>query len=333
MLLPAVVAAATAMSASDAAASNTDPRWDGRGYTSHAVRYQRVREVPSRSRKRIGRSGIRRAGLRQRRALSRRRAREAAGYSRRVRRPAARTRVQARYRRASPALLEGRSLVAGHPRFPEAGRVASSRRQAGALAAPRCKTTHPNVFAFVLGSLLQGFQHSEPAMVEGAWPHCRGASHPQTTWRRASHGPVGQRGASAPWDWSDPADWSIHWRASESCLASPLRAILDMIADEFGPLTVNSTCRSPNHNRRVGGAPRSYHLTGNAVDFRVRDRYGEVLSFLKKMRTVGGVSHYGAGVFHIDTGPRRTWRPGSWSRSWGRGRARARMARRGSVIR
>jgi uncharacterized protein YcbK (DUF882 family) len=86
-----------------------------------------------------------------------------------------------------------------------------------------------------------------------------------------------------------------------------LRAILGQVAAAFGPLTVNSTCRSPSHNRRVGGAPRSYHLTGNAVDFRVRGSYGSVLAFLSRQHTVGGLKHYGGGVFHIDTGPRRTW--------------------------
>jgi uncharacterized protein YcbK (DUF882 family) len=57
----------------------------------------------------------------------------------------------------------------------------------------------------------------------------------------------------------------------------------------------------------VGGAPRSFHLTGNAVDFRVAGSYGRVLAFLSRLRSVGGLKHYGRGVFHIDTGPRRTW--------------------------
>jgi uncharacterized protein YcbK (DUF882 family) len=86
-----------------------------------------------------------------------------------------------------------------------------------------------------------------------------------------------------------------------------LQTVLAQVASNFGPLTVNSTCRSARHNRRVGGAPRSYHLTGNAVDFRVGGSYGQVLAFLARLRTVGGLKHYGRGVFHIDTGPRRTW--------------------------
>ena len=32
-----------------------------------------------------------------------------------------------------------------------------------------------------------------------------------------------------------------------------------------GPLAVNSVCRTPEHNRNVGGHPRSLHLTENPV--------------------------------------------------------------------
>jgi hypothetical protein len=51
------------------------------------------------------------------------------------------------------------------------------------------------------------------------------------------------------------------------------------------------------------------------VDFRVRGDFAKVHAFLERMRTVGGLAHYGGGVFHIDTGPRRTWAPGSWRRA------------------
>jgi hypothetical protein len=99
----------------------------------------------------------------------------------------------------------------------------------------------------------------------------------------------------------------IAWVASAACLASPLRAVLTQIAANFGPVRVNSTCRSRRHNARVGGARRSYHLTGNAADFRVAGGVKEVYAFLRASRSVGGLKHYGFGLFHIDTGPRRTW--------------------------
>ncbi len=221
-----------------------------------------------------------------------------------------------------------RSLVATHPLTPDPTGAASHQGFAGSIllgagsAAPRCRSggAHANTFALMLASFGRNFQASEPAMVGGEWPHCRGATHPQSSWRLASLGPT----LPAPGPGPSPLEpgWPIHWRASASCLAVPLRSVLDRVAAQFGPLTVNSTCRSRRHNAHVGGAPRSYHLGGNAVDFRVRSHYGEVLAFLRRMRTVGGLSHYGNGVFHIDTGPRRSWGPSSW------GRNRIRTARR-----
>lgn len=100
---------------------------------------------------------------------------------------------------------------------------------------------------------------------------------------------------------------AIRWVASSGCLNSGLRSVVASVAANFGPVTVNSTCRNRRHNARVGGAKRSHHLTGNAVDFRVRGNWRAVWAFLRSNGVVGGVKHYGRGLFHIDTGPRRTW--------------------------
>lgn len=98
----------------------------------------------------------------------------------------------------------------------------------------------------------------------------------------------------------------IAWRANASCLAGNLRSIVASVAASFGGVTVNSTCRSRTHNRRVGGASRSWHLTGNAVDFRVRGAsIASVAAYLRA--NVGGFKHYGGGLFHIDNGPRRSF--------------------------
>lgn len=98
----------------------------------------------------------------------------------------------------------------------------------------------------------------------------------------------------------------IVWRASSSCLAGNLRSIVASVAANFGSVTVNSTCRSAARNRRVGGAKRSWHLTGNAVDFRVRGSIGGVFAHLRSV-VGGGLKHYGGGLFHIDNGPRRSF--------------------------
>jgi hypothetical protein len=100
----------------------------------------------------------------------------------------------------------------------------------------------------------------------------------------------------------------ISWAANSGCLNSSLRAVIVQVANTFGPVTVNSTCRSRRHNSRVGGARHSHHLSGNAVDFRVRGASARsVYAFLRSHASVGGLKLYRRGFFHIDAGSRRTW--------------------------
>lgn len=100
---------------------------------------------------------------------------------------------------------------------------------------------------------------------------------------------------------------NVSWVASASCLDGGLRSIVASIAANYGPVTVNSTCRSAARNRAVGGAGKSYHLSGDAVDFRVHGNVSAVYAALRSNGGVGGLKHYGGGLFHIDTGPRRSW--------------------------
>ncbi len=100
---------------------------------------------------------------------------------------------------------------------------------------------------------------------------------------------------------------SVNWTADAGCLNGTLRGIVGSLASNFGPVTVNSTCRSKSHNRSVGGAPKSYHLDGEAVDFRIHSNISAAYASLRDNGNVGGLKHYGGGLFHIDTGPRRSW--------------------------
>ncbi|MGE0699598.1 MAG: D-Ala-D-Ala carboxypeptidase family metallohydrolase [Hyphomicrobiaceae bacterium] len=97
----------------------------------------------------------------------------------------------------------------------------------------------------------------------------------------------------------------VRWAADSGCLNGTLRGVIAQVASQFGSVTVNSTCRSRGHNARVGGAPRSMHLSGDAADLRVHGNWGAAASFMRGI--VGGFKHYGGGLFHIDTGTRRSW--------------------------
>ena len=99
----------------------------------------------------------------------------------------------------------------------------------------------------------------------------------------------------------------ITWQASSGCVPGQLRGVLNQLVSNFGPVTVTSTCRSQGANRAAGGAGHSYHLTGQAVDFRVHGSSGAAYAYLSQNGSVGGLKHYGGGLFHIDTGPRRSW--------------------------
>ena len=98
----------------------------------------------------------------------------------------------------------------------------------------------------------------------------------------------------------------VRWAASSSCLNGSLASVISQVAS-YGSVTVSSTCRSRKHNAAVGGAHKSQHLTGNAVDFRVHGNVGAVYAYLRSSGSVGGLKHYGGGLFHIDTGARRSW--------------------------
>ena len=99
----------------------------------------------------------------------------------------------------------------------------------------------------------------------------------------------------------------LSWAAPRGCLNGTLVGLVQEVASSYGPVTVSSTCRDKGHNASVGGAPRSQHLTGDAVDFRVHGNVSGAIAFLRHNGSVGGFHHYGGGLFHIDTGPKRTW--------------------------
>lgn len=88
-----------------------------------------------------------------------------------------------------------------------------------------------------------------------------------------------------------------------------IAGVMQVLRQRFGkPLIINSWYRDPATNRAVGGASRSQHMAGNAVDFSIpgmapRDVYRALDSWWGNR---GGLA-YGNGFTHIDLGGARRW--------------------------
>lgn len=84
---------------------------------------------------------------------------------------------------------------------------------------------------------------------------------------------------------------------------------LQALRDRLGkPLILRSAYRSPEHNRAVGGAPRSKHMDGTAFDIAMTNH--DPAAFEAAAREVGflGFGYYPrSGFMHIDLGPARSW--------------------------
>jgi uncharacterized protein YcbK (DUF882 family) len=66
-------------------------------------------------------------------------------------------------------------------------------------------------------------------------------------------------------------------------LSSELLGMLEKMRDAWGgPLVITSGYRCPAHNRAVGGAPRSLHLSGAAADISARGKDQELLFNIAK---------------------------------------------------
>lgn len=84
---------------------------------------------------------------------------------------------------------------------------------------------------------------------------------------------------------------------------------LQALRDRLGkPLIIRSAYRSPEHNRRVGGAKASKHMDGTAFDIAMLNH--DPAAFEAAAREVGfrGFGFYPrSGFIHVDLGPTRQW--------------------------
>ena len=73
---------------------------------------------------------------------------------------------------------------------------------------------------------------------------------------------------------------------------------------------VTSAHRTPEHNKTIGGAPRSFHISGEAVDIRMPESAGQLAKLVWALSNAGfkGVGVYTTHV-HADTRAEATfWR-------------------------
>ncbi|MEM8797855.1 MAG: D-Ala-D-Ala carboxypeptidase family metallohydrolase [Pseudomonadota bacterium] len=98
----------------------------------------------------------------------------------------------------------------------------------------------------------------------------------------------------------------VVYKDTKPCVPGDLKRVLNHTSRKFGRVTVVSTKRGAEENRRKGGAENSYHLRCEAVDFHVAAKPKKVIKHLKSYSAVGGYKAYFS-HYHIDTGPRRTW--------------------------
>lgn len=81
------------------------------------------------------------------------------------------------------------------------------------------------------------------------------------------------------------------------------------------PMIINSAYRSPAHNKKIGGAPKSRHVEGDAFDVSQLNHDPHVFQQLAEQAGFTGFGFYppNKGNFiHIDLGRAR-----SWGQQWG----------------
>ena len=120
-------------------------------------------------------------------------------------------------------------------------------------------------------------------------------------------------------------DGKLVFRSHTDPRISPsLGSKLEELSDLFGQkLTITSAYRSPSYNASVGGASKSTHMRGIAVDILLPNTTVEQrLDFIRKAGQVGiqGIGLYfpsssGARFIHCDLGGKRQWGPSGSRRS------------------
>lgn len=110
------------------------------------------------------------------------------------------------------------------------------------------------------------------------------------------------------WDSFSPKEIACHG-TGEILIDFDALDRLQTFRDIIGvPFTPNSAYRSIEHNKTIGGSPKSQHCYGRAFDVPVFNNKMSRDTIKKVARIVGfkGIGDYNTFV-HIDTGPARYW--------------------------
>lgn len=112
----------------------------------------------------------------------------------------------------------------------------------------------------------------------------------------------------AGWRWPNftPDEFACRGSGSLFIVADLLDALQATRAAIGRPMRINSGYRSPAHNRRVGGAKRSYHVRGMAADVAIAGLDPDQVVAAARAFGIGGVGLYRT-FRHFDIGPRRAW--------------------------
>lgn len=116
-----------------------------------------------------------------------------------------------------------------------------------------------------------------------------------------------------PWVWRNFKPQEIACKDGSIMVDSEAMNALQALRDVMGArLRLNSAYRSPAHNAKVGGAPRSYHMQAMAFDIRIDDHDPHALEHAARECGFRGIGRYHGPdhptpFLHVDTGPERQW--------------------------
>lgn len=93
-----------------------------------------------------------------------------------------------------------------------------------------------------------------------------------------------------------------HCQGFPAAVDPRLLELADRVREHFGaPMILSSGLRCPVHNKNVGGASGSRHMSGKAMDFCVRGRNsGEVVAYVKEQPEVRYTYAIDGAYVHMD---------------------------------